>query len=75
MEGMGFGSGYGMFFGMFFWVLILVGIVALVIWAVNKSSGANVAPQMESALDILKKRYVRGEIDKVEFEEKKKLAS
>jgi len=75
MEGAGFGSGYGMFFGMIFWVLILIGIIALVIWAIQRSGGAGVAPQQESALDILKKRYARGEIDKEEFEEKKKLVS
>ena len=75
MEGMGFGSGYGMFFGMFFWVLILIGIVALVIWAIQKSGGANVVAEKESALDILKKRYAKGEIDKEEFEERKRLVS
>jgi putative membrane protein len=75
MEGTGFGMGGGMFFGMIFWVLILIGIAALVIWAIRKSDGANVAPQTESALDILKKRYAKGEIDKEEFEEKKRLVS
>jgi len=69
------GAGYGMFFGMIFWVLILVGIIALVIWVIQRSDAVNVAPQKESALDILKKRYARGEIDKEEFEEKRKLLS
>ncbi len=75
MEGMGFGAGYGMYFGMFFWVLILVGIVALVAWAIQKSGGTQPAAANETALDILKKRYASGEIDKAEFEEKKNLVS
>jgi len=75
MEGIGFGTGYGMYFGMIFWVLILIGIIALVIWAIQKSGGANVVTQNESALDILKKRYAKGEIGKEEFEEKKNLIS
>ena len=75
MEGAGFGMGGGMIFGMIFWVLILIGIVVLVIWAVQKSGGQSVVAQNETALDILKKRYAGGEIDKEEFEEKKRLVS
>ena len=74
MEGMGFGSGSGMFFGMIFWVLILIGIIVLVVWAIQKS-GANQSSSAESALDILKKRYAKGEIDREEFEERKRLVS
>ena len=75
MEGMGFGSGYGMYFGMFFWILILIGIVALVVWAIQKSGGQTIVAQNETALDILKKRYAKGEIGKEEFEERKRLVS
>ncbi len=71
MQGIGFGGGFGMFFG----VLIMVGLVALVIWAIQKSGGTNVVIEKETALDILKKRYAGGEIDKSEFEEKKRLIS
>jgi putative membrane protein len=54
-----------------FWVLIVVGLVLVVKWIVQQNrpveSRAN-----ESPLEILKKRYARGEIDKAKFEEKKK---
>ncbi len=70
MMGYGFGGGM-MLFGVIFWILILVGIVLLVKWLVEQSKVGAVAPE-EMALDILKKRYARGEIDKKEFEEKKK---
>jgi putative membrane protein len=51
------------------WILIILGIVFL--------ARAIVRPQRkgadeETALDILKKRYARGEIGKEEFEGKKK---
>lgn len=75
MDGMGFGGGYGMYFGMFFWILILIGIVLLVIWAVQKSTGAGGGKAEESAMEVLKKRYARGEIDKEEYNEKKNIIS
>lgn len=61
--------GMGMIFVMFFWILIIAGIVLVAVFLFKwlaKAEGA------ESALDILKKRYARGEIDKKEFEEKKR---
>jgi putative membrane protein len=52
-------------------------ILGLIIWAVvaavrGTSPQSGSGGQPESALEILKKRYARGEIDKVEFEAKKK---
>lgn len=54
-----------------FWIAIIVGIILLVKWIVqqNRPGGQQ---QRENSLEILKKRYARGEIDKEEFEQKKK---
>ncbi len=54
-----------------FWIAIIMGIIFLVRWIVmqNRPGGQQ---QGESSLEILKKRYARGEIDKEEFEQKKK---
>jgi putative membrane protein len=54
-----------------FWLLVLAGIVALVRGVLTRTGGRSpVAP--ESPLEILKRRYAKGEIDKAEFEEKRK---
>ncbi|WP_240928260.1 SHOCT domain-containing protein [Maribellus sediminis] len=69
MNGMSWGMGFGWLAGL--------AILVLIIWAVTKSvnSGNSVPTERKSALDILKERYARGEINKDEFEEKKSVLS
>ncbi|MDE2483820.1 MAG: SHOCT domain-containing protein [candidate division NC10 bacterium] len=56
-----------------FWFLILLALVLAVRWLWQAGSGIrSVQRPEESALEILKKRYARGEIGKEEFEAKKR---
>ena len=56
-----------------FWVALIVGVILLVRWLLLSKGGRGREPSREeSPLEILKKRYARGEIDKQEFEEKKR---
>lgn len=57
--------GLGVLFMVLFWVSVIAGVVYLIRWLM--SQGLTSRP--ESSLDILKKRYARGEISKQEFEE------
>lgn len=65
------GMGVGMIGVVLFWVLIVVGIVVLVKW-LAVPQGTTSAPPTRNALDILKERYARGEIEREEFEQKKR---
>ena len=69
----GWGSGwFGGIFLFIFW--IIVGIVFLIRWLIqgNKGGLSGTFSNTSRALNILKDRYARAEIDKREFEEKKK---
>ncbi len=77
MGGWGSGWGMGWFGGIFmiiFWILILVALVFFIKWLVQSTGRSQTGPAAGNrALEILKERYARGEIDKSEFEEKKKV--
>jgi putative membrane protein len=51
-----------------FWGLIIVGLVLGLRWLVSQSRES----RSDTALDILRQRYARGELDKEEFEAKKR---
>ena len=61
----------------FWWILILAIIIALVKWGApylgsDTGNAHNHPRRAQSALDILDERYARGEIDKEEYESRKK---
>jgi len=66
----GFGWGWMPLLVIVFWGLIIWGIVAAV--RSSRNDGGHKATTTESALDVLKLRYARGEINKKEYEEKKR---
>ena len=56
-----------------FWVLLIAGIVFLVRWAASQGRERPTAgPRSDAPLDILKRRYASGEINRDEFEQKKR---
>jgi len=72
MNGIGFGG--GMWFGGIIWLVIIGVIIWVVITIVNNNNRKqqNYFPHKEDALDILKNRYARGEINREQFEQMKK---
>ena len=75
MMGPGMMGGFGWMWLMpVFWILFL----GLIIWAVvalvrgQSESRSSDSSKADSALEVLKKRYARGDINKKEYDEKKK---
>ena len=71
--GDGFGWGISMIVMTAFWLLFAAALVWIV-RAVWDRGGERKGPerQQETPLEILQRRYARGEIDRAEFEEKRR---
>lgn len=70
----GWGTGFGIFgwlIMVLFWALVIVGIVLAARWLMGEK-GRGPSRSQETALDILKKRYASGEIDREQYEAMKK---
>lgn len=72
----GWGMGFGFVFMLLFWTLIIVGIVVAIRWLMRESQGrlenGRSLPHDKSPLEIVQERYARGEIDREEYEQKKR---
>ncbi|MGB8317640.1 MAG: SHOCT domain-containing protein, partial [Ignavibacteriaceae bacterium] len=66
----------GFWFGWVFWVAVIGLIVYLIVNQGNKNRQYHLPPPtppyQDSPLDILKRRYAKGEINKEQFEQMKK---
>lgn len=74
------GGWYGMFLGPLMMIIIIAAIIVLVVLAVRWLGGGGhgssphaQTPSARTPLDILEERFARGEIDKDEFEERRRV--
>lgn len=68
-------GGFGWIFMLVFWALVIAGLICLFRWLIPskqdaKTGECNTGP---GAMEILRQRYARGEIDQAEFETKKRI--
>jgi putative membrane protein len=74
------GGWYGMFFGPLLMILVLAAVIAAAALLVRWLGGPwqataprDYPPPGRMSIEILKERFARGEIDKDEFEERRRL--
>ena len=67
----GWGNMMGYLGGGIMMILFWGAVIYFIVWLV-RNNRTNETDSSKKALDILKERYAKGEMDKKEFEEKKK---
>ena len=66
--------GVGMWLMMSFMILFWVGIVALVIWLIVRTTrGGSYVSERRTPVEIARERYAKGEISKEEFDQIRKI--
>lgn len=70
--GMGGGFGFGGGFMILWWIVIIAVVVMVVKWLVSSNGAAGRSDRENTAMEILKERYARGEIDEQEFQKRKR---
>lgn len=73
---MQWGNGYGWMGGgwifmALFWIFIIVGVVAVIHWLGSDAKRNSETPR-KTPFEILQERYARGEIEKDEYEQKRR---
>ena len=67
----GWGMGMGFVFMLLFWGLVILGIAVLIRWLLAQSPPSR-GSRVRTPLEIVQERYARGEIDREEYEQKKR---
>lgn len=65
------GMGFGFVFMLLFWGLVILGIATLIRLLMTQSSPKH-SSRNKTPLEIVQERYARGEIDREEYEQKKR---
>ena len=68
----GYFHGWWMPWGWVIGLVMLIAIIWLITRTLSQNQGISPSSPHRSPMDILKERYAKGEINKKEFEEKKK---
>lgn len=68
----GVGGVFMMLLMLVFWGLVIAGVVLGIRWLVRGGAEPKAESKSDSALQILRERYARGEIGREEFEAKKR---
>lgn len=64
---------FGSLFMLLFWVAFIVAVIAAVRWLISVGQGSSRMASGDSSLDVLRERFARGEIDREEFEERRRV--
>jgi putative membrane protein len=56
--------------GLILALIVFVGLAAIIVWVADWTSGV---PRGPTAIDVLNRRFARGEIDRAEYDEKRRL--
>jgi putative membrane protein len=70
--GLGIGWIFGILILVLFWGLVIAAIVLAARWLIRADRrGSHEGPAMPDALELLRQRYARGEIDEAEYERRR----